>query len=251
MCMGGADAEIETYRRLINAVYPKGIVSIVSDTWDFWSIVTTGVSELRDDILKRDGKVVIRPDSGDPVKVICGDPDAPVGSPEHYGAYECLYGVFGGPVVNGLRSLDPHIGLIYGDSITRERQVAIQNGLIAKGFMPDIVLGIGSYTYQHVTRDTFGFAMKATWGVVNGEEREIFKDPKTDRGSEKRSAKGLIKVYQKPARFSDDPWEICLKDQCTKEEEMSGMLRTVFEDGKMYNRVSLADIRNELHGSDF
>ena len=255
MCMGGQDAEISTYRRLINEIYPKGIVSIVSDTWDFWSIVTTGVTALKDDIMRRDGKVVIRPDSGDPVKVICGDLSAPEGSPEFKGAYRCLYEVFGGDTIQTdygpLKRLDPHIGLIYGDSITRERQVQIQSQLIGRGFCPDVILGIGSFTYQFVTRDTFGFAMKATWGQVNGEPREIFKDPKTDRGAEKKSAKGLVQVYHKTGRFSDDPVEICMVDQCTPEQEGEGLLRPVFIDGVMHNRTSLAEIRQNLHGDTF
>ena len=64
----------------------------------------------------------------------------------------------------------------------------------AKGFAStNVVLGIGSFTYQYNTRDTFGFAMKATYGEVNGEGRAIFKDPITDDGT-KKSAKGLMKI---------------------------------------------------------
>lgn len=74
MCMGTKDGEIETYRRLINEIYPTGIVSIVSDTWDFWKIMTVGLAELKDDILSRDGKTVFRPDSGNPVDILCGYP---------------------------------------------------------------------------------------------------------------------------------------------------------------------------------
>lgn len=96
MCMGMQDGELETFRRLISEVYPSGIVSIVSDTWDFWKVVTEYVSILKDDIMKRNGKLVIRPDSGDPVKIICGDSDAPIGTPEHKGAIQCLWDVFGG-----------------------------------------------------------------------------------------------------------------------------------------------------------
>lgn len=57
----------------------------------------------------------------------------------------------------------------------------------------NLVLGVGSYTYQYKSRDSLGFAMKATWCQVNGEGREIFKDPKTDDGT-KKSLKGLICV---------------------------------------------------------
>ncbi len=80
MCMGTKEDEIETFHRLITELYPSGIVSIVSDTWDYWKVWTEFLPELREDILSRDGVVTIRPDSGDPVKILVGDPDAPVGS---------------------------------------------------------------------------------------------------------------------------------------------------------------------------
>ena len=121
MCMGMKDGELETFRRLICDLYPAGIVSIVADTWDFWKVITDYTVTLKDQILARDGKLVIRPDSGDPVKIICGDPDAPAGTPAHKGAVACLWDVFGGTQTStGHRLLDPHIGLIYGDSITLE-----------------------------------------------------------------------------------------------------------------------------------
>lgn len=252
MCMGTQEGEIETYRRLINKIYPKGIVSIVSDTWDFWSIMTTGLNALKNDILARNGQVVFRPDSGDPVKIICGDPDAPVGTPENKGAFECLWDVFGGTIgEGGYRHLDPHVGLIYGDSITLERQDQIIKGLMSKRIAPSVVLGIGSFTYQYATRDTYGFAMKATWGEVNSYPREIFKAPKTDQSAEKKSAKGLIQVYLKPGRMDSDPYELCLKDQCTWEEERGGLLQKVFLNGRLNNTCKLADIRTRLHGDKF
>lgn len=73
MCAGGKETEYDTYHRLISKVYPEGIVSIVSDTWDFWKVVTETLPALKDVIMARDGKVVIRPDSGDPVKIVVGE----------------------------------------------------------------------------------------------------------------------------------------------------------------------------------
>ena len=72
MCAGGKEDELETFRRLICEVYPNGIVSIVSDTWDFWQVVEDFLPKLKKEIMARDGRVVIRPDSGDPVDIICG-----------------------------------------------------------------------------------------------------------------------------------------------------------------------------------
>lgn len=244
MCMGTQGDEIGTFERLISKVYPAGIVSIVSDTWDFWQVITDFLPRLKSQILARDGKVVIRPDSGDPVKIIVGDPAAPVGSPEYKGAIECMWETFGGVITDkGYKLLDSHIGLIYGDSITVERQIAILEGLRLKGFASyNVVLGIGSYTYEYVTRDTFGFAMKATYGEVNGVGRDIFKSPKTDDGT-KKSAKGLMQVYRDPATG-----RLALKDQCTWAEEGQGELKTVFKDGKLVVDWTLKEIRDRVKG---
>lgn len=145
MCAGGMEDEFETFERLINEIYPTGIVSIVSDTWDFWKVITDYLPRLKDTILARDGRVVIRPDSGDPVKIICGDPSAVPGTPEFYGAYELLGNIFGTTETEkGFKVLDTHIGLIYGDSITLERQKQIYAQLEDKGFAAtNLVLGIG------------------------------------------------------------------------------------------------------------
>ena len=242
MCMGTQDDEIKTFERLISEVYPSGIVSIVSDTWDFWQVITEFLPALKTRILTRAGKVVIRPDSGDPVKIIVGDKNAPIGSPAYKGAIECMWETFGGVITDkGYKLLDGHIGLIYGDSITPERQVEILEGLKQKGFASyNVVLGIGSYTYEYVTRDTFGFAMKATYGEVNGVGRDIFKDPKTDDGT-KKSAKGLMQVF-KNAKTG----KLELKDQCSWEEEGKGELKTVFKDGKLTVDWTLAEIRERL-----
>jgi len=240
MCMGTQDGEIDTYRRLINQTYPSGIVSIVSDTWDFWSIMTTGIRELKEDILARNGKVVFRPDSGDPVLIVCGDPDAPVGSPERAGAIQCLWDVFGGSINSkGFKTLDSHVGLIYGDSITPERQEAILSGLRTKGFCSDVVLGIGSYTYQYKSRDTFGFAIKASYGVVYCEQREIFKVPKTYKG-EKTSAKGLLCV-----RRSEDG--LALADQQQFLPAPGDAMQEVFRNGELRVSSNFTEIRKRLN----
>ena len=244
MCMGTQDAEIQTFIHLIEDIYPKGIVSIVSDTWDFWQVITEFLPQLKAKILAREGKVVIRPDSGDPVKIIVGDADAPVGTPEYKGAIECMWDIFGGTMTpQGYKLLDPRIGLIYGDSITTARQKAILEGLRQKGFASsNVVLGIGSYTYEYVTRDTFGFAMKATYGEVNGEGRAIFKDPKTDNGT-KKSAKGLMKVIKNEANQYE------LQDDVTWQQAAEGELKTVFRDGTLMVDWTLGEVRGNLLGN--
>ena len=243
MSMGGNENEIDTFRRLITKTYPSGIISIVSDTWDFWKVITEYLPALKEEILARDGRVVIRPDSGDPADIICGadrHKDYPDGTKwtqaEWKGAYELLWDIFGGTINDkGYKVLNPKVGMIYGDSITLERQKDILARLEAKGFCAsNLVLGIGSYTYSYVTRDCYGFALKATYGEINGVGKEIFKDPKTDTGM-KKSAKGLLCVK-----------DGVLKDQCTWEEEKTGDLQTIFYNGKLLKDESLSDIRKRL-----
>jgi nicotinamide phosphoribosyltransferase len=240
MAMGAKESEIDTFRRLICDIYPKGIVSIVSDTWDYWKVVTEYIPALKTEIMARDGKVVLRPDSGDPVHIICGDPNAPVDSPEYKGTVECLWETFGGTITSkGYKLLDSHIGVIYGDSITIERCTAICDRLKRLGFCSsNIVFGIGSFTYQYCTRDTFGFAMKATYGEVGGVGRAIFKDPKTDDGT-KKSAKGLLTVQK-----SDKG--LVLVDQVTLDEANTGELVPVFRNGELLVDVTLQEIRERI-----
>jgi nicotinamide phosphoribosyltransferase len=241
MCAGGQENEIDTFKRLINELYPSGIISIVSDSWDYWKVITEYVPMLKNDILKRTGKVVLRPDSGDPVKIICGDPNAVIGAPEYKGSVECLWETFGGTITStGHKLLDSHIGLIYGDSITLERAEEILRRLDEKGFCSgNIVFGIGSFTYQYQTRDTFGFAMKATSAVVNNERREIFKNPKTDNGT-KKSAKGLLKIVHVNGKY-------ILLDQQSEDEEKQGFLKEVFVDGKLLINDTLTNIRGRIN----
>lgn len=233
--------------------FDKGILSIVSDTFDLWTLITKYLPANKEAIMARDGKLVIRPDSGDPVDIICGLEnkvlEEGVGykeeykeSPEYKGVIELLWDIFGGTInEEGYKVLDPHIGAIYGDSITLDRQIQIYERLAAKGFATtNIVLGIGSYTYQMNTRDTLGFAAKGAWFEVeeNGTKvgYDIYKDPITDDGT-KKSLKGLICVTEDQEVLT----------QCTPEQEEGGILQTIYENGKFYNQTTLTEVRSKLN----
>ena len=280
MCAGSKEDEVGTFRRLLET-YPTGILSVVSDTWDLWKVCTEHVVTLKEEILARDGKLVIRPDSGNPVDIICGeynlieenegiqrvyvdefgqkinfDENEWKNSPKGKGVIELLWDVFGGTVnEQGYKVLDSHIGAIYGDSITIDRAEEICSRLEAKGFAStNIVLGVGSFTYQFNTRDTFGFAMKATYVELEvpkfGEfadqglnteivGREIFKDPITDDGT-KKSATGLLCVV------SEDGGPLELIDKVNWGLENKGLLQTIYKDGEFHNQTTLTKIRNKL-----
>ena len=325
----GREGEFECYRHLIEDVFKTGPLSMVSDTYDYWNVITNYLPRLKNSILNRDGKIIIRGDSGDPVDIICGELKASdymvvdglteegikdyfkKYSEEHYdfggthtswyrvriadklyevtcehawvedeedsdgmyiaeveyvdvkeieitpamkGTVELLWDIFGGTVNSkGYKVLDPHIGAIYGDSITLDRAKAIYARLEEKGFaVNNCTLGIGSYTYQYNTRDTFGFALKATNSVIDGVEKHIYKDPITDKvkgNNFKKSQRGMCYVY----RDGDD---ILYTDEHTieelKEEKYAdNLLHTIFEDGKVVNEVSLAEIRCRLHKGEF
>lgn len=253
MCMGEKQTETETFKRLMD-LYPTGILSVVSDTWNLWDVLGVILPALKEEILARDGKLVIRPDSGDPVDIICGTRTIGGTNPIEKGVIESLWDLFGGTVNElGYKVLDSHIGAIYGDSITLDRAEQICKRLKAKGFAStNIVLGIGSYTYQYNTRDTFGFAMKATYGevAVGSDEfgtrtvgREIFKDPITDDGT-KKSKKGLLSVH--PCNKEGTPLFLQVQDQCSWIEEHTGLLEIVFENGRIYNETTLEEIRGRL-----
>ncbi len=232
----GDEAELESLRHLMNEVHPTGILSIVCDTWDFWKVVTEYLPKLKDDIMARAGKVVIRPDSGDPVDILTGTLNGNSVA-EIKGLVECLWDTFGGTRTSTQhRLLDEHIGCIYGDAITLDRQWQILNRLYTHNFASaNVVLGVGSYSYQMVTRDTHGIAVKATWCVINGESVDIFKDPKTDDGT-KKSLRGRLQVYEADGKLT-------VKDRCTGTEERNGLLRTVFCDGNVHNLQTVAQVR--------
>ncbi|MDU0074872.1 nicotinate phosphoribosyltransferase [Bacillus sp. IS1] len=245
MCSYGDENEFDLFKHLMTSVYPSGFFSVVSDTWDFWKVIGEYLPKLKKEVMNREGKVVIRPDSGDPVLILIGDPNGET-ELERKGLIECLWDIFGGTMTRkGYKLLDSHIGAIYGDSITLDRCERIVEGLEAKGFASvNVVFGIGSYTYQYNTRDTFGFAVKATHAIVDGEERMLFKNPKTDDGT-KRSQRGRVAVI-------NENDELTLIDGLTiqaynSEFKNQDQMEDVFIDGKLVRDQSLQDIRKRIN----
>lgn len=235
MCAFGENNELGAFKNLLQ-LYPSGIVSVVSDTYDLWNVLTSFAADLKDDILARDGKVVFRPDSGNPEFIICGDPSAPFGTPQNIGALRLLDMMFGSTVNSkGYKVLNPKVGLIYGDAMYYERFEKILSNLQEMGYASsNLVVGIGGLLLQQHTRDELGFAIKATYAEVNGEIRELMKDPVTDPG--KKSHKGLISLVKENGQF-------VTKDQQTWAQEKTGLLETVFYNGFLVKELTFDQIR--------
>lgn len=247
MCAGTQEDELETFRRLITEVYPSGIVSIVSDTWDLWKVVTEFVSRLKDQILARDGKVVIRPDSGKPDLIMCGDPNS-TDPRVAAGVLGCLKAVMGTteprpgalPMIRGM-------GAIYGDSITPEIAHKILGRCIGQHQLSpfNCVFGIGSYTYQHVTRDIYGFAMKATAVQRSGVVIPIFKKPITDNGL-KTSLKGIAAVFQPDENTKQWPRYYAVDGYTDPKVLDNCAFQKVFEDGTLLVESTMDQIRKRV-----
>ncbi len=237
MCSFGREDEIEAFRHMIE-LYPTGIVSIVSDTFDVYKVLTDFADQLKESILKRDGKVVFRPDSGNPEYIICGDPNAIEGSNEWKGAIRLLDEKFGSSVNSkGYKVLNPKVGLIYGDGMYLERYERTLQRLQQMGYAAsNLVIGVGGIL-RNYSRDTLGFAIKATYVEVNNQPREIEKDPVTDH--KKKSLKGMLSLVKENNLYRTI-------DQCTSEQEANSLLQTAYLNGKIVKETSLADIRKKV-----
>ena len=230
--------EVTFIRRLLNDLYPHTSFSMVSDTYDYWNLVNNLLPMVKDDVLKHNGKLLIRPDSGDVVDISVR-------------TVEKLWEIFGGTVNNkGYKVLNPHIGIIYGDGCTLSNVNTIWKELEKRGFAANnIAYGVGAFCFSAivedgrmvvVTRDTFGIAMKATYGVIDGKKLMIFKDPKTDTSHLKKSHKGCCRVYEENGELKCEDQLLDMADDT--------LLTTVFKNGKLTREDTFVTIRQRMYG---
>lgn len=237
--------EITFVKRLLTELYPNTSFSMVSDTYDYWNMVENIIPACKKEIMAHNGKLLIRPDSGDMVEITIR-------------TINSLWNTFGGTVNSkGYKVLDPHIGLIYGDGCTLNRVHEIYEKLKELGFAAtNVVFGVGAFCFHAlfddnnkmtvITRDTFGIAMKATYGQFGDKKLFIYKDPKTDEGNLKKSHKGCCQVvHWNNGNFT------CLDEHTEWVDDSDTCLETVFKDGKITKIQTLADIRNVLYGGAF
>lgn len=252
------DNEEDAYEKILNE-YTNENISIVCDSYNYWNILTNVLPKFKESILSGNRTVFIRGDSGNPVHIICGDDNATDINIKK-GTVEILWDLFGGVVnTQGYKVLDKHIRAIYGDAITYNTAEQIYQKLEEKGFsVENVALGVGSYSLQYVTRDTFGFAMKATYIEVfeDGQikRKKIFKNPITaNTTTVKKSPKGMCVVKNLQSMYHKD--EIFfIEDQdsiSVKQYDNVNILECVFRNGKIYREQTLSNIRNILHKGRF
>ena len=194
----------------------------------------------------------------DDFDILCGQvhPDA-----EMMGTVWALDQIFGHTVnEKGYKVLPPYIKAIYGDSITPQRCEEIYKRLAAQGYaINNVSLGVGSFSFMCLetlyadgtrdfnpyTRDTFGIAIKATYGeLADGTPVNIFKNPKAL--SWKKSQKGCVIVAKDGESYTDEHTYVDAHNPFAK-----NLLELVFADGRMVKEQSLAEIRNRLYPEGF
>jgi nicotinamide phosphoribosyltransferase len=219
----GREHEADAYRNMLHS-FPQGIVAVVSDSYNVYDAAQKlwgGI--LRDEVLKREGTLVVRPDSGNPREVVLKVLDI-LG--ERFG-YELN--------PKGYRVLNPHVRVIQGDGVN---YWTIQDTLMAMnraGWSADnITFGMGGALLQQLNRDTQKFAFKSSSITVSGRDRDVFKDPV--EGHDKMSKRGRLAL-----RFREGKWSTDRIDRGAAPKD--DLLRPVFRDGEILAQHTVAEIR--------
>ena len=221
----GRDGEADSYENALRE-YPDGILACVSDSYDIYYACTKIWGEkLKALVLSRDGVLVIRPDSG----------DAPVVMVK---LLDILWEKFGGEInAKGFKVLDPHVRLIWGDGINRHSLKIILRAVMDAGYSVDnCAFGMGGALLQIVNRDTQKFATKCSDVVVNGEHRDVFKDPIDDHG--KASKRGRLELIMD---LGGDISTVPQSDVLNGCDDIM-LLHEVFRNGEVLIRHDMKDI---------
>ncbi len=225
----GREGELAFMDRLLD-LFPTGILACVSDSYDLMRAVREYWGEaLREKVLARDGVLVVRPDSGDPLKIV----------PE---VIEALMEKFGfSETPTGYRLLNPKVRVIQGDGVNRFSIVEIMEEMMRRRLaIGNIAFGMGGGLLQSVNRDDFSYSMKLSAIRRSGEWRDVFKDPITASAGSKTSKRGRQGAV----------WEEGRLLARRKEEIAKGRdaLEPVFENGEILRHWSFEEIRARAKG---
>ncbi|WP_434352730.1 nicotinate phosphoribosyltransferase [Psychrobacter sp. HD31] len=229
MTSWGRDGELDAYENMLKQFGGDGkIVAVVSDSYDLWNAIDNiWGNKLKNQVEKTGGTLVIRPDSGDPAKVVRE-------------ALERLAAKFGTTTNSkGYKILPDYVRLIQGDGINAASIDKILNTIMQAGYSADnLTFGMGGGLLQQVNRDTMSWAMKASAIYKDGAEGkkwyDVFKDPITSRS--KRSKKGRLALVEVDGNL-----------KTIRETELAdgqiNLLRDVYVDGKLLIDEKLTEIR--------
>ena len=214
--------EVDAMKNMLDA-YPTGVVACVSDSYDILNACNNiWGGALKRQIMERKGTLVVRPDSGEPARVIMQ-------------VLEALGEKFG-KIKNakGFNVLPSQVRVIQGDGVDHNSIINILATMMEGGWSADnIAFGMGGALLQKLNRDTQRFAFKCSNAIVGGVPRDVFKDPATDPG--KRSKLGrLVLVKDSNGAFST---------QREGETTADNVLLEVFRDGKLLIDQKFDDIR--------
>lgn len=232
--------------------YKDTSFSYVADTYDYWDVVKNIMPSIKDEVLAHNGKILIRPDSGDQFENVIQ-------------TVQSLWESFGGTENSkGYKVLNPHVGVILGDGCTLNMVKKIWKKLTDMKFAANnVVFGVGAFCFHAFfekpegadgykmivsTRDTWFFAQKTTYmQTSDGKEFFVIKNPKTDTASIKKSHAGLVYVERKGNDYTaiDHLTQADYDALCSKHPDE---IQTVFENGVFKNKVTLMDVRARLEG---
>ena len=223
----GEDAEISAFRHALE-VYPTGLISIVSDSWDIQKACRLWGTELKDCVAHRNGTLVIRPDSGQPEKIV---PDC----------LDILGEKFGYKTNDkGYKVLPGFLRLIQGDGISRHTLGGIIDAIIQRGWSLDnVTFGSGGGLLQRVNRDTQRFAMKCSYVVVDDQERDVYKAPTSDLT--KSSKKGRLKLIKKEKYVDGN--NIVSYQTVSEKTHGQDELKVIFRDGQIKSYIHFDQVR--------
>lgn len=166
MTIGGRDGEVRAMEQMLDR-YPVGLIACVSDSYDIINAIENiWGKQLRDKVMSRNGTLVIRPDSGDPVMTT-------------HRVFESMWNTFGGTVNSkGFRVLDDHVRLIQGDGIDKDTIYDILRNFELNGIAAEnIAFGSGGSLLQKHNRDTYKFAFKCNQVIVDDVQVDVAKSP--------------------------------------------------------------------------
>lgn len=225
----GRDHEVDAYRNMLKQ-YPSGLVACVSDSYDIYNACDKLWGDvLRDEVLARNGTLVIRPDSGDPVEV-------------NSRIIDILWNKFGGDYNSKhFRVLNNHVRIIQGDGIDLKAIEDILQMYKNKGFSAEnIAFGSGGGLLQKFDRDTNKFAIKCSYAEINGKGVNVYKDPITSSG--KTSKKGILKLHSQPN--TNTFTTISSADETPQQfNSYIDSMEVVFENGELKKEQSFDTIR--------